>query len=223
MRRSLALLLLAVLAASCGDSTSATFAVGVGVELDAADLALPSELRDGDSIASLPCGPMGMCPTSAEVPVTCEADLCDPAPQTLTFDVGDVDIDEEAGDVSDLFSSIDTIEILEIDYLVETNTLTLPTSDIEIFWGPAAAVDVGSPGVTRLGTLPALAAMETGEGGVILDEAGRAAFTEYFETTSHRFRFFVRTPVDLEPGQAWPAGGVAVLVRMRVRVSGSIL
>ena len=227
MRHAPALLALFLLSSSCAGGASATFPVGVEVSLDASEIMLPPELREedpsGDRVRSLPCGPGGMCPSSAEVPVTCEADRCDPAAQTISSVVGDADIDELAGDLGELFMTIDTIAIQSIEFNVERNTLTIPTEPIEVFWGPVGAVDVESPGVNRLGTVPAIAAGSTEMGAIALDPAGNAAFTEYFETTAHQFRFFIRSTVDLDPGQRWPEGAIDVQVRMSVRVEGSLL
>jgi len=209
---------------SCQSGATASFPIGVELSVDANELSLPESLRDGAVIASVPCGPSGMCPSTAEVPITCEADVCDPAPRTLTILVGEVDVDEAAGDAREIFRSIDTIRIDEVTYRIERNTLTVPTSELEIFWGPATAVGIDeSMGVRLLGTLPPLAAGTTGEGAVVLDAAGSAAFSQYFEDVAHRFRFFVRTTVDLEPGQAWPEGEVEAAVRMGVTLEGSLL
>lgn len=221
-----ALLCAALGLASCGQTATATFPIGVEVEVSADALGLPTELRAMDgTVGALPCGPGGMCPSSAEAPVSCEAGVCDPAPQEVSIAVGDViDIDAIASDVEALFAEIDRVEILEVDYLIDANTLTFPIEPIEVFWGPegAGAID-DAMGVRRLGTVPAISAGETGEGSVALDAAGSAALSDHFETTAHRFRVFARTRVDLDPGQPWPEGNLRVSVRMRVRVSGSLL
>jgi len=212
----------------CESAASATFPVGVELEFSGSDFPLPPELREesasGPRIVELPCGPAGMCPSTDGVPILCEADLCNPAPQTIELPVGDVvDLDALAGDADRLFREIDTIEIISVEFLVQPNTLTVPTSEIELFWGPVGAVDIDeSMGVTFMGTVPAIASGETGEGSVALDSAGLAAFTQHFETVAHRFRFFARTEVDLEPGGAFPDGNLGVAVRMSVRISGSL-
>jgi hypothetical protein len=224
MTRLASTLLLLSLSLGCKGGATASFPIGVEVSVSADELALPDTLRDGDVIASVPCGPMGMCPGTAEAPVTCEADLCDPAPRTISLLVGEVDVDELAGDVGEIFDSIDTIDIDDVTYRIERNSLTVATTELEIFWGPATAVALDeSMGVRRLGTMPALAAGATGEGAVVLDAAGSAAFSRYFEDVSHRFRFFVRTTVDLEPGQPWPAGELEAAVRMAITLEGSLL
>ncbi len=212
--------------ASCGQTATATFPVGVEVELSADELGLPAELRAADgTVAALPCGPMGSCPSSAEAPVVCAADVCDPSPQEIAVPVGDVvDIDAIASDVEALFAEIDRVEILAVDYQIDRNSLSFPIEPIEIFWGPASVEVLDEAmGVRLLGTVPTIAAGARGEGAVALDAAGSAALSDHFETTDHRFRVFARTRVDLEPGQPWPEGSLAVSVRMRVRVRGSLL
>ncbi len=210
---------------ACNGTASATFPIGTSIEIDAADLGLPTDLMVGMNVGSVPCGPMGMCLSTAEAPVTCEADVCNPAPQTIAIPVGDViDVDELAGDIDTVFRNIDTIEILEINYRIERNTLTFATEPIEVHWGPPGATALDETmGVRELATVPRFDAGETSEGGVPLNTAGSAAFTDHFENTSHQFRFFARTSADLEPGQPWPTGALRVEVTMRIRVSGSLI
>jgi len=214
---------------ACGQSATAEFPVGLEVELDASELALPSELRMngamGATVAEVPCGPMGMCPSTAEAPVSCMADMCNPDPQTISVALGDVvDLDELAGDFDAVFRDIDTVEILAVDYRVTENTLTVDIPELEVHWGPPGAVEIDpAMGTRQLGTMPGVVAGASPEGAIALDAGGNAAFSDYFETTSHRFRFFGRTAVDLEPGGAFPEGRVVIQVTMRVRLSGSLL
>lgn len=227
MIRFLPLLLLAL--TGCEALASATFTVGVEAELGGSDFALPDELREetpsGPRIVELPCGPMGMCPSADEVAIACEAGQCNPAPQTLEINIGEViDLDELAGDADQLFNQVDTIEILSVEYQITRNTLSIDTMPVDVFWGPAGSVAIDeSTGPRRIGTLPMLSAGETGEGDLSLDASGSAAFTQHFENVGHRFRFFARTDLDLEPGGAFPDGELEVAVRMRVRISGSLL
>ncbi len=230
MFRLLLLTLLDVFALSgCDTSASATFSIGEEVGFSSNEFPLPEELREetpsGSRIMELPCGPAGQCPMSDEVTILCEADLCNPEAQVIEIQVGDViDIDALAGDADRLFRTIDTVEILSVDFLVRRNTLTMPTEEIELFWGPVGAVRIDEEmGVERFGVIPAIAQGETGEGQVQLDAAGLIAFTNYFENVAHRFRFFGRSQVDLEPGGPFPGGDMEVAIRMQVRISGSLI
>lgn len=185
---------------------------------------LPDELRDGMQVASVPCDPMGRCPTSDTVTIACEAGTCDPQPTEISFPVGDViDFDELASDLRELFKELDSVEITEISYEVRLNTLTVDTGDIELFWGPEGASDVDSPGVHRLGVVPSLPARSTAMGLVDLDAEGNAALSDYVVGTSRRVRFFASTTVDLEPGGPFPAGELTVAVDMGVRATGTVL
>lgn len=228
-RRISEIVLLAALVAAfgCEQTTTATFSVGIEAGLTTADFPVPEELREdtasGPVVRSVPCDAVA-CPSTPEAPVTCVAGTCDPEPLTISAPVGDpVDLDELAGDLDDVIGEIDSIEILEIRYQVQRNTLTIPVEDVEVFWGPAGAASVDSMGVQRLGVVPSIAVGTTGEGDVMLDAAGAAGFTEYYENTAHRYRFFVRTGTDLMPGGPFPEGELDVAVTMRVRITGSLL
>lgn len=200
-------------------------------ELDVSSdsLALPAALLDEGSgearIASVACGPMGMCPTASSVPITCEAGVCDPAPRTIAIPVGGViDFDVLASDARSLLRQVEAIEILEASTAVAENTLSIDVPDIEIFWGPEGATTVDpAMGVVALGILPAIPARSTEPGVAVLDPAGVAALSDYLVGTSRRVRFFARTRIDLAPGGAFPEGHVRASVDLTVRMTGSVV
>ena len=211
----------------CEQTTTATFSVGIEASLSTADFPVVDALREdtssGPVVREVPCDAMA-CPTTAEAPVTCVSGVCDPEPMTVSEPVGDpIDLDELAGDLDDVIGRIDSLEILEIQFQIQRNTLTIPVEEVEIFWGPAGAASVDSEGVQRLGVVPAILAGQVFEGAVMLDEAGAEGFTDYYEDVAHRYRFFIRSGTDLMPGGAYPEGELAVAVTMRVRVTGSLL
>lgn len=218
-------LLLSCLSSCLDDSASATFPVGQEFELSTASIGIPDTLRDGSTVATIPCGPMGMCPSTAEVPVSCEGAICDPAPLVFTVQVGDViDFEAISTELGELFSDIDSIEILDIEYNILLNTLTVPVGQLDLFWGPPGAVDVDpAMGTILLGTVPALGAGETGTGSVALAAAGNDALSVHLVSAQPRIKLFVRTSLDLVPGMAFPEGSIQVQVRLTVRVAGSIL
>lgn len=218
-------LLLSSLSSCLDDSASATFPVGQEFVLNTASIGIPDTLRDGSTVASIPCGPMGMCPSTAEVPVTCEGSICDPAPLTFSVQVGDViDFEAISTELGELFSDIDSIEILDVEYNIMLNTLTVPVGQLDIFWGPSGAVDVDpAMGTILLGTVPPLAVGEMGMGAVSLDAAGNDALSVHLTSAQPRIKLFVRTSLDLVPGMPFPEGDIQVQVRLTVRVAGSIL
>ena len=222
-------LVLMSLLAACGDSASIEFSVGAELELSASSLPVPGILReDGPSGAIVrvsECGPMGMCATSSEVPISCVADVCDPDARTVSFPVGDVyDLDELAGDAGAILTSVDRLEVLGAEYRVQQNTLTIPTEAVEVFWAPAGAVALSPEmGAQHFGTLPATIAGRTSEGDVTLVPAGQQGFSAHYADGNHQFRLFARTTVDLDPGGAFPEGALSVQLVTRVRIFGSVL
>ncbi len=224
------LLPLVLLLASCDGTISVTFSTGpqpFEVSTQSLGLSLPAELESADArIASVPCGPMGMCPSSEEVTITCEADVCDPAEKTVSVPVGNViDVDDLLAETRDVgLRIVDAYEIVSVVYDVQTNTFTLPVEDIVIFWGPEAANAVDPAlGVRRLGTVPRLEPGTTlNDGQVIIDADGAAQLSDYLVDGGSRIRFFAQTSADLDPGDPFPAGGVSLTVNATVRAVGSV-
>ncbi len=192
-------------------------------ELSAAAIDVPAELRDGANLMSLPC-PTGECPSTAELPLSCAGGVCDPDPVTLSAPVGDViDFDVLLREASTLLRFVDAIEIARVQYSASPNSLTVDVPDIEIYWGPEGAAGIDAPGVSRLGTIPALPAGTARDGDMIIDGAGSAALSDHVVGVSRRVRFFARTAVDLRPGGPVPGGGATVTVNLTVRAIGRIL
>lgn len=221
-----AVLGLALLSVSCDGTISVTFQTGpqeFAVSTD--ELTLPTELRDGDRIASAPCGPMGLCPPSDVVTLTCEGGMCDPAPKTISAAGGVVDVDALLADSREIgLRVVDAYEFVEVGYDVTQNTLTVPTEPIEVFWGPdgATAIDPAL-GVRPFGTVPSIAAGQTVMGQLQLDAAGVAELSDYLVDSGQRVRFFARTTVDLDPGDPFPEGSLRVNVNATIRAVGSLV
>ncbi len=218
-----------LLLAACDDTVVVQLQTGPQrFELDTTSLALPTALRDESSgvarIASVSCGPMGMCPTADEVPITCEAGICDPSPRTVSAPLGEVvDIDVLAAEARSLLNRVDTIEVLEARYEIAASTISVDLPEIEIFWGPEGATDVDpSMGVVAIGIVPAIAARTSSPGTVVLDAAGVAALSDYLVGTSRRVRLFARTRIDLAPGDEYPSGSLQASIDLRVRITGSL-
>ena len=219
---------LGLLALGCDGTISVVFSTGPQeFEVSTTSLALPTELRDASgTIASVPCGPMGMCPPSDEVTLECNAGVCDPAPRTVSAPVGGV-IDTsallaETGDVG--LNVVDSYSIEVVSYEISLNTLTVPINEIEIFWGPEAATSIDpSQGVRPFGRIPAIGAGATTSGNMTIDGAGTAALSDFLVAGGGRLRLFARTSVDLDPGDPYPEGSVRMSVNATIRAVGSLI
>lgn len=231
MRASPVLAVLAawVLLLACDDTVVVQLQTGPQpFELGTSGLALPPALREetegGARIATVSCGPMGMCPSTEEVPITCEGGVCDPAPRTISTPIGDVvDFDVLAADARSVLRRVETIEVLDARYEIAASTITIDVPEIEVFWGPEGATDVDpATGVVRLGVAPPIPSRSSAPGSLTLDAAGVGALSDYLVGTSRRVRFFARTRIDLAAGDAYPEGDLQASVDLRVRITGSI-
>jgi hypothetical protein len=216
--------LLLFLLAGCGDIASVSFPLTPPPFIVSSDdLGLPAELQDGAVVASVPCGPGGMCPSAGEVTISCEASVCNPAPHTVTIDLPVVDFDVP-DEFRELITRVDRYELENVSYDVMVNSLSFDLPAVEIHWGPEAAIDVDpAMGVHLLGQVPPTAAGVIGPGTMQVDPTGEATLSDHLVDTSRRVRFFARTQVDVEPGAPFPQGSLQVEVSLRVRAVGSVL
>lgn len=217
------LFLLSLLSAGCNNTVVVELQTGAQTfDLDATALGVPTELRDGAVIASIDCSGTGICPSTAEVPVTCASGVCDPDALTVAVPVGDVvDFDSILAEASPVIRIVDEIQIVQADYAVSPNGLTFELPETEILWAPASAVSVDD--ATLLGTLPAVPALTSANGEVALDATGGTLLSDYVLNTAAQIRFFARTRVDLAPGSTFPDGTATAVVNLRVRAVGRII
>ncbi len=214
--------------AGCDGTISVTFATGPQMfELSTAQLMLPSALDDGSGhIASVPCGPMGMCPPSDTVTLTCASNVCDPAPTTISGPVGSViDVQSLLASTREVgIRGIESYSIDEVQYDVTLNTLTFDVGAVDIYWGPEAATAIDpSLGVHHFGTMPPVPAGTTPSAQLDLDADGMAALSDYLVNTAQRVRFFAETTVDLAPGDPTPQGTLDVNVNVTMTAVGRVI
>lgn len=227
--RFLCLASVALALSACNNAVTIELQTGAQTfELAASSIMLPAELRDTaaspPTIRAVDCSTTTICPSTADVPVTCEAGVCDPAPRTVSVPVGDVvDFDALLADARSLLRFVDAIEVVRVDYQVSPNSLTIPLPDVAIYWGPEGAADIGAPGVALLGVIPAVDAMTSVTGEMLIDPAGSAGLSDYVVSVSRRVRFFAETRIDLAPGGPFPAGSATITANVRVRAIGRII
>ncbi len=229
--RGVGVLLLGALSlASTGCGRRITVSVSSGpIEFGfaASELGLPADWNEGGRVAEVPCTMEGCPLASSGLPfdLGCDArDRCDPEPIVVSAPVGDVvDFDRfaEEAQVPELIASIERIDIEEATWRLSRNTLNVGLPEVEVHWGPASAASVDpAQGVMRLGTIEPIAAGAVGEGSLRLDAVGEEALSEHLLSVDRSVRFFLRTTVDVDPGEPFPAGLLRGDVRMRVVFGG---
>lgn len=229
MRTLASLLPVLVALAGCDGTISVTFFTGPQeVEISSAELSLPAALEQEGRVASVPCGPSGMCaPPSGAIVITCEADVCDPAPTTFSPPFGQViDVEALLAETREIgVRRIESYTIEEVAYEVDLNTLGLDIGPVDIYWGPEAATAIDPAlGVRRLGTVPPVANGTTPRGQIAIDPEGAQALSDYLVATGSRVRFFAQTVIDLAPGDPFPTGGtLKVGVNATITAIGRVL
>jgi hypothetical protein len=217
---------LAVSSLGCSNTVSVDLSSGPQTfELAAGSFDVPAELVDPTTgrLMTIPC-PTGVCPSTAELPLACRANVCDPEPVVVSAPVGDViDFDVLLREGSVVLRVVETLEVTQVSYSVTPNTLTVTVPETEIFWGPEGAAGVDSPGVTLLGTMPLLPPATMQDGEMTIDANGSRAMSDYVLGPSRRVRFFARTTLDLAPGDPVPSGAATATVNLTVRASGRIV
>jgi len=219
---------------ACDTTATVNFRTGeLLVEVSASSLELPDALRDPGppaTLRSIPCSAMRACPRLDPLTLRCSQNACDPEPVSVSLPLGypiNFDLLEtgSSGEVlNDILPHVDRIEIRSVTYSISEDSLNVELGELELYWGPEGAADIDpAEGVVRMATLDSEAARDAGTGAVPLDAAGNAALSAYLLGTARTVRFFVRTPVDIEPLGPFPAGNLSFSVRMAVTAEGRIV
>lgn len=212
----------ALLLFGCDNTARVNFQSGeLTFAVSSADIGLPPELQAMDGrIATIPCGGATQCPPSTLTPLSCDGSGCDPEPIELVAPVGEpIDVDALRSGLPTAVSRVEAIDIREITYAINLNTFTLPMNDVQVLWAPEGA----ATGMTLLGTIPSIEAEAVETGLVLLDGDGELELSDYLLGTSPRVRFFIRTTIDLNPGDPFPEGELQVGVTVALTASGPII
>lgn len=219
---------------SCTGSITFRSPVDYTIDLSAysSRYAAVSGLVASNMIASLPCSPgaagdaacMAPVPASgngSDVVLHCStAGYCDPDPYPFVQDLGVQDFSSLA---SSHVSVLDRLELARMDLTVDANTANVAVPSFEVRWGSESSSAMQLDTTTqRLATVPMIAVGQTGVIDVTLDDAGLAALTAYLHGTSKKARFFLRSNLDVNPGQPIPSGSMMVTVGFIVRASGQL-
>jgi hypothetical protein len=89
------------------------------------------------------------------------------------------------------------IKIKKISYRVDANTLTVNLPDVILYVAPQGVTDPNDPNARRFGTLPAIAAMATPSGDVVLDPNAAQALNMFTQNIQTPFTFIAATTLKV--------------------------
>jgi len=134
-----------------------------------------------------------------------------------------VNLADEVPELQDVGSSQFTkVRFSYVRMIVEENTFTLPTPEVELFiapetvatlWVPNSDPPAIDPDVWPVGVVDSIAAATSGHTvEVVLDPTGDAALTEYCRTPSVTFKFFVYSEMTFRAGDPIPEGALTLRI-----------
>lgn len=224
---------LALVLGSCNGSITFRSTIDYAVDLDMYSMSFTnSGLAPNNTISSVTCTPGTagdtFCQAIADgansnndIVVKCNAmSRCDPEPYRLVVDLGVQDlVDLTTAHVSVL----DHLELIDVDAIRDTNTTNFDVPASELRWGSeSASVANLTSSTQQLATVPAMPHASTGPLDITVNAASLDALDTYVRNTSPKIRLFLVTSIDLAPGQALPAGDIAMTVGLIIRASGRL-
>jgi hypothetical protein len=140
---------------------------------------------------ALPVGP----PDCATMPVACEQNENGMNVCTATVTVAQSQVMNLGMEVMQLsgYTGFVNIKIKRISYEVMTNTLDVNLPEIYLYLGPEGAKTSMDADVMKLGTMPAIPAMTTMSGDVILDSNAAGALAHFTSNIKAPFAFIAET------------------------------
>lgn len=183
------------------------------------------ELEDPTVLPDIPCGSDADCSTifGADGGFTCNQ--TDGACQTTVgFELSTpVNLADEVPELDDLGSSQFTkVRFSYVRMLVEENTFSLPTPEVELYiapetvatlWVPESDPRTIDPDVWPVGVVDSIAASTSGHTvEVELHPDGDAALSEYCRTPSVTFKFFVYAEMTFRAGDPIPQGALTLRI-----------
>ena len=101
------------------------------------------------------------------------------------------------------------IKIKEITYVVTANTLTIDLPDVILFAAPQGVTDPSDPSAQKFGTLPAISAMSTPAGKVILEPNAAQVLNTYTKNIQSPFTIIAGATVKVSHA---PAGKIDMTI-----------
>ena len=138
-------------------------------------------------------------PDCSANPLTCEqnengANVC--MAQATVSQSQMMNLGQEVQQLSGLTGLV-SISIKRISYQVTANTLDVNVPDVILYLAPAGVTDPNDPSAKKFGTLPAIAAMTTTAGDVVLEPNSAAVLESFTSNIQQPFMFIAATTLKV--------------------------
>jgi len=100
------------------------------------------------------------------------------------------------------------VSINNISYTVLDNSLNIDLPPVTLFLAPNGVTDPNDPTAKKFGTVPAITAMSTPMGTVMLESDAAATFASFTHTLSTPFELIATTTVHVPSGTPVPTGKI---------------
>jgi hypothetical protein len=143
--------------------------------------------------------PVGPAPDCGATPIACQQnengmDVCTATvtvSQSQTMNLG-MEVDQLSG-----YTGFVNIKIKRISYEIPSNTLNIDLPDVLLYLGPQGATKPTDTGVKMFGTLPAISAMSTTPGDVVLVSNAAAVLASFTSDIKAPFTFIAATTLQV--------------------------
>jgi hypothetical protein len=157
-------------------------------------------------------------PDCSTNPITCEQnengmDVCmaqAKVSQSQTMNLGQ-DVQQLSG-----LTGVVSISIKRISYEVTMNTLDVNVPDVVLYLAPSGVTDPSDPSAKKFGTLPAIAAMTTTSGDVVLEPNSAAVLESFTGNLQSPFTFIAATTLKVSHS---PAGRIDMTITGQLAAS----
>jgi hypothetical protein len=176
-----------------------------------------------DAALNTPCSGTPQCMTAAEE--VCAMDCsgtCNPQQRcTINLDVGlhtSINLLMEKPELQQINDkAVIEVEVDDLLYMVEQNTLNVATPEIGVYVAPMSVMDPTDPQAKKIGTIPMVDAMMsmTAAQKMTFTSDGRASLKTAMGNFKTPFNVIVGSTLTIAAGQPLPTGRLDAVIRIR--------
>jgi hypothetical protein len=112
--------------------------------------------------------------------------------------------------------SVIDVTIDDLTYVVEANTLNVPTPEMKIYVAPVTVMDPKDPMAKQIGTIPAVeAGMTTPSAKMMFTAMGRENLTATMGNFKTPFNIIVGSTLTMSSGMPVPTGRLDATIKVR--------